>query len=100
MAYRAWVLHSVALGSTADQATQLDAEALKGLDEAVATDPTFADARVFRASMRSGTGDFDGAQADLDAVEPSQIPTFMTSLVDQLRAEVAAGLAGTPTAAP
>ena len=50
MTYRGWVLHNVALGSTSAQAAQLDEQAMQWLDQAVTTDPTYADARVFRAS--------------------------------------------------
>jgi cytochrome c-type biogenesis protein CcmH/NrfG len=100
MTYRAWVLHLVASGSSPDQAAQLEAEARRGLDQAVATDPGFADARVFRASVLSVSGDYAGAQADLDALDPSQIPAFMTTLLDELRAEVAAGLAGSGSSTP
>jgi len=97
MTYRGWVLHNVALGSSSAQATQLDEQARQWLDQAVTTDPTYADARVFRALMRSAAGDYTGAQADLDAVDTTQIPTFMTSTVDDLRSQVRAGLAGAPT---
>ena len=97
MTYRGWVLHNVALASTSAQAAQLDEQAVQWLDQAVTTDPTYADARVFRALMRSATGDFSGAQADLDAIDTTQIPAFMTSTVDNLRAQVKAGLTGATT---
>jgi tetratricopeptide (TPR) repeat protein len=99
LTYRGWVLHNVALASPPDERVQFDERAMEYLDQAVAADDTFADARVFRAILRTDAGDFAAAQADLDAVDPEQIPTFMTSRVDELRAEVAAGLAGTPTTA-
>ena len=40
------------------------------------------------------------AQADLDAVDTSQIPSFMQNMIDSVRADVQAGLSGTPTPAP
>jgi len=95
--YRGWVLHNVALASSSAPAAELDQQAMQGLDQAVATDPTYADARVFRALMRSAAGDFSGAQADLDAIDTTQIPAFMTSTVDNLRAQVKAGLTGATT---
>jgi hypothetical protein len=64
----------------------------------VAADPTYADARVFRAILERNAGDFAAAQADLDALDVSQIPQYMQSMVEQVRTEVQAGLAGaTPT---
>jgi tetratricopeptide (TPR) repeat protein len=95
--YRAWVLHNVAGGSTSEQAAQLDQQAMAGLDDAVATDPTYADARVFRAVLLTNLGEFAAAQADLDAIDTAQIPAFMTTTVDGLRAEVKAGLVGSTT---
>ena len=98
LTYRAWVLHNVAGGSTSAQAVQLDQEAMAGLDDAVATDGTYADARVFRAVLLTNLGQFAAAQADLDAIDTTQIPSFMTSTVDELRTKVRAGLAGSTTA--
>ena len=94
MTYRGWVLHTIATGASADQAAQLDAEAMRWLDQAITTDPTYPDARVFRAILLRNVGDYAGAQADLDAVDDSQIPPFMQNMVTSVRAEVQAGLTG------
>ena len=46
-------------------------------------------------------GDYAGAQADLDAVDDSQIPPFMQNMITSVRADVQAGLTGsTTTTAP
>jgi tetratricopeptide (TPR) repeat protein len=98
MTYRGWVLHTIAVNSSAQAGAQLDDQARQWLDEAVAADPTYADARVFRAILERNAGDFAAAQADLDALDVSQIPQYMQSMVEQVRTEVQAGLAGaTPT---
>lgn len=101
LTYRGWVLHVVATGSTVEQAVVLDEEAMGWLDRAIDVDPDYADARVFRAVLRRDEGDLDGALADLDAVDPGAIPSFMTSMVDGVRADVEAALAaGSTTTAP
>jgi len=98
MTYAAWVRHSIAVNASQSAAVQLDAEALAGLTEALSADPTYADARVFRAILRKNLGDFKAAQADLDAVDMAKIPAFMTNMVDAVRRDVAAG--ATATTAP
>lgn len=101
LTYRGWVLHTIALNSEASAAAQLDDQARVWLDQAISTDPGYPDARVFRAILRRNAGDFAGAQSDLDAVDTSSIPTFMQSMVESVRTEVAAGLSGsTTTTAP
>jgi tetratricopeptide (TPR) repeat protein len=97
MAYRGWVLHNVAIASTSAQAAELDAQAMQWLDRAVAADPTFADARIFRAILLSNLGEYAAAQADLDQVDEAKVPSFMQTDLDNLRADVAAGLSGSTT---
>lgn len=97
MAYRGWVLHNVALASSSAQAAELDGQAMQWLDRAVAADPTFADARIFRAILLSNLGEYAAAQTDLDQVDAAKVPTFMQTDLDNLRAQVATGLAGSPT---
>ena len=92
--YRAWVQHSLALRSEPAQAVELDAQSLAGLSEAIGIDPTYADARVFRAILEKNLGDYEAAQADLDAVDMTRIPPYMTSMVDSVRRDVAAGSGG------
>jgi tetratricopeptide (TPR) repeat protein len=96
MTYRGWLLHTIALQAPADSAAELDAAALEWLDRAIATDAAYADARVFRAIMLARS-DPATALADLDAVPTEAVPPGMRSLVDGLRAEVAAA-AGEPQA--
>jgi len=88
--YRAWVLHTVAVSSEAAVAADLDRQSLAGLDEAIAIDAKYSDARVFRAILNRNAGRWDAATADLDAVDMSAIPPFMRSMVEQVRADVAA----------
>ncbi|MBU3701723.1 MAG: hypothetical protein FGM58_06725 [Acidimicrobiia bacterium] len=92
--YRAWVLHTVAINSEAAVAAELDQQARRGLDEAIAVDPTYSDARVFRAILGRNAGQWAAAQADLDAVDMTTIPPFMTSMVNSVRADVAARRTG------
>ena len=94
MTYRAWVLHTVALNSDKAAASQLDAQAYAGLTEAIGVDPTYADARVFRAILERNAGRFTEASADLAAVDMKAIPPFMVNLVDSVKADVAAGRTG------
>lgn len=91
MTYRGWVLHTIALNSEASIAAQLDAQARRYLDEAIATDPTFSDARVFRAILERNAGEFAAAQADLDAIDMNAIPVYMTQMVNAVKEDVAAG---------
>jgi len=101
MTYRGWVLHTIAINSDAQAAAQLDPEARQWLDRALATDPKYPDARVFRAILERNAGEFAAAQADLDAVDDSQIPPFMQNMITSVRTDVAAGVSGsTTTTAP
>jgi len=103
MTWRGWTLHNIALATpTPAQAAELDAQAMEWLDRAVTADDGFALAHLFRAILLSQLGEFEQAQADLDAMDASQIPVAMASEVENLRAEVAAGLAGStdPTIVP
>ncbi|HEY6532610.1 MAG TPA: hypothetical protein VIY72_09910, partial [Acidimicrobiales bacterium] len=97
LTYRGWLYHNLAVGvGDGPEADELDGYARLDLDQAVASDPDYTDARVFRAIMAAAAGDFAAAQADLDTADPADIPTYMTSTVDQLRARIAAGLAASP----
>jgi tetratricopeptide (TPR) repeat protein len=94
LTWRGWTLHNVALASASTQALELDAQAMQWLDQAVAADADYALARLFRARLLARLGEFEAAQADLDAMDETQIPSMMSTEVGDLRAEVAAGLAG------
>lgn len=88
LTYRGWVLHTVAVNSEAAQAAQLDAQAKSYIDRAIAIDPNYADARVFRAILERNAKQYAAAKADLDAVDMSAIPPFMVNLVNSVRRDV------------
>ena len=91
MTYRGWVLHTIALSSELSVAADLDRQALEYLDEAIAIDPLYSDARVFRAILERNAGEFGAAKADLDAIDMNAIPMYMIQMVNSLREDVAAG---------
>ena len=91
MTYRGWVLHTIALSSELSVAADLDRQALEYLDEAIAIDPLYSDARVFRAILERNAGEFGAAKADLDAIDMNAIPMYMIQMVNSLRDDVAAG---------
>ena len=91
MTYRVWVLHTIALSSELSVAADLDRQALEYLDEAIAIDPLYSDARVFRAILERNAGEFGAAKADLDAIDMNAIPMYMIQMVNSLREDVAAG---------
>lgn len=91
MTYRGWVLHTIALNSEESVRAQLDQQARRYLDEAIATDPAYSDARVFRAILERNAGEFAAAKADLDAIDMRAIPPYMTQMVNSVREDVAAG---------
>lgn len=66
---------------------------LDGLAEAVAVDPDFPDARVFRAILFERSQQFDAAADELAVLDGLDVPEQMTQLIDgaQLRASVAGG---------
>ena len=90
MTYRGWVLHTIALSSELSVAADLDRQALEYLDEAIAIDPLYSDARVFRAILERNAGEFGAAKADLDAIDMNAIPMYMIQMVNSLREDVAA----------
>jgi tetratricopeptide (TPR) repeat protein len=89
LTYRGWLLHALALQASADIAQQLDDDALASLNRAIEVDPSYADARIFRAIIFQRQGRNAEAAADLDAVDPSQVPPGMRDMVDGLRSQVA-----------
>jgi tetratricopeptide (TPR) repeat protein len=93
LTYRGWVLHTLATNSEVSIATQLDAQARIFIDQAISVDPTYADARVFRAILERNAGEFAAAQIDLDAVDMKAIPPYMKNMIDSVRNDVATGLA-------
>ena len=91
LTYRGWVLHTIALSSEPSVAADLDRQAFEYLDEAIAIDPLYSDARVFRAILERNAGEFGAAKADLDAIDMNAIPMYMIQMVNSLREDVAAG---------
>ena len=93
LTYRGWLLRLVAVGATDPSDRELlQSRAREALDRAVELEPTYVDARIFRAILLRDLGEVEAALADLDAVPPDGVPAFMADMVDQLRA----GLEGTP----
>ena len=86
------MLHTIAVNSQSAQAEQLDAQALDYLNRAIAVDPTYSDARVFRAILERNAKQFAAAKADLDAVDMNAIPPYMTNMITSVRTDVEAGL--------
>ena len=67
----AWATDPRATSSTATPATSSM--------PALAADPTFADARVFRAFLHADAGEFAQAQADCSTgSQPGDVPPYMT----------------------
>ena len=86
--YRSWVFHTIAVNSETEIANKLDAESFAGLSEAIAIDPNYPDARVFRAILNRNSGNYAAARSDLRVVDTNDIPPFMRSLVDSVRKDV------------
>jgi tetratricopeptide (TPR) repeat protein len=86
LTYQGWVLHTLAL-NVGDEASaaELELRARARLDEAIASDPTYPDARVFRAIILRTAGELDAARADLAAVPDGSVPAFMEEMVTGLR---------------
>jgi tetratricopeptide (TPR) repeat protein len=92
-AYRGWTLTRV-------QDQRLWSAAQQNLDQAVLLDPSYADARVFRAVLERDQGRLDAARADLAAFDALDPPQMMRDLVDQLglRASLQPGAGGSTPA--
>ncbi len=85
LSYRAWFLVLAAGGSPNaddDQAVELFDSAQIYLDQAIDIDPTYADARAFRAVIHDRRGDAAAACADIEALLASDPPPFF---IDQTR---------------
>jgi len=74
LAYRGWFLRLGGAGQ--------DAQA--SVEEAVAIDPTYPDARVFAAVIAADVGDEAAARAHLDAFDALDAPPIMRDLVVQM----------------
>ncbi len=85
LSYRAWYLVLAAGGSAESdeaQAAELFQSAEVYLDQAIDIDPTYADARAFRAVVHDRRGDATAACADIAALLASDPPPFF---IDQTR---------------
>jgi hypothetical protein len=89
LTYKAWLLFLTSR-QTADPAdTQvLLARANELLDQAVAIDASYGDARAFRANVRNARGFPADALADLDAIAPGALPDDMSGAIQSLRAKL------------
>jgi len=74
LTYRGWFLR---LEGSTD-------EAQASVEEAVALDPAYPDARVFAAVIAADVGDDDAARAHLDAFDALDAPPIMRDLVAQM----------------
>ena len=79
LTYRGWAL----IQST------LTEEGLSYLDRAVAVDPDYPDAHVFRAIAYRNEGRIEEARADLVALDELQLPVAMEGLIAGLREDLA-----------
>jgi len=77
LTYRGWTLARTGVPALLQVASG-------NLDQAVSLDPSYADARVFRAVVRRGLGRIDEARADLAAFDALNPPQLMRTLVDQM----------------
>ncbi len=103
LTYKGWLLYLTSR-STDDPA---DVEVLMSrandlLDQALAIDPEYGDARIFRATVLGGRGLPEQAIADLDAVRPGSVPEAMSGQIASLRAQLQRSMndAGASTTGP
>lgn len=107
LSYKAWLLFQTS-SATEDPADSqvLLARANELLDDAVAIDPDYGDARIFRASVLGARGFPEQGLADLDAVRPGSIPEYMDGLLQAQRSRLerqaasASGATAPTTVAP
>lgn len=86
LTYQGWVLNTIAVNVGDDpSANELRAQALVRLDAAIAANPDYPDARVFRAIILRNTGQIEAARSDLAAVGDDEVPAFMRDMVTSLR---------------
>ncbi len=79
LTYRGWALI---------QSTLVE-EGLTYLDRAIAVDPEYPDAHVFRAIAYRDAGRLDEARAELAALDDLQLPVAMEGLIAGLREDLA-----------
>ncbi len=98
-AYGGWTLRLTAVNIQDDkQRASLQEGALRRLDEAVRQDPTYPDARAFRAVMKlRDFGDEQGAIADLKVLDTIPHDPFIDQLTAGIREELGLPAATPPT---
>ncbi len=92
LAYRGWMLRLVALSASGSQQSQLRAEALASLQEALRTNPTDPTSLVFLSVLLGDLGRPGDALAELAKVPAGQIPGFMSATIGQFKAQMQAQL--------
>lgn len=97
LAYRGWMLRIVATSASGQQRTQLQAEAMASLQQALRTDPTDGTSLVFTAVLLGDVGRPTDALAELAKVPPGQLPSFMSGTIDQFKAQMQAQIASGST---
>ena len=91
LTYQGWVLNTIAVNVGDDPSgAELRTQALVRLDEAIAANPGYPDARVFRAIILRNLGRTEAARADLAAVGDDEVPAFMRDMVTSLRQSLGA----------
>ncbi len=87
LTYRAWFLVLAASSNPdidPDQSQELTASAEVYLDRAVEVDPTYPDARVFRAVVYDRSGDGDAVCAELDELAGLNPPPFFAQQTEAM----------------
>lgn len=96
--YLGWTLYLTAGRAGArlpqDVLAGLYGEARSRLDQAVESDPGYADARAFQVVVAVREERFEDAAAQLEAFDGLDAPADVRQLVDGIRPDVTAGLAG------
>jgi len=88
LTYRGW---SLIISSP-----ELAADGLEYVDRALALNPDYTPARVFRAFALQSQGRPEEALAELDQADRSQIPPAFLGLMDSLRSELERAVDGAP----
>jgi tetratricopeptide (TPR) repeat protein len=97
LAYKGWMLRIVSTSASGAQRSQLQAESLASLQQALRTSPTDGTSLVFMAVLLGDLGKPQAALDELAKVPAGQLPSFMSGTIDQFRAQMQAQLAGRST---
>jgi tetratricopeptide (TPR) repeat protein len=96
LAYRGWMLRIVAQSASGQQQSQLRAEALASLQQALRTSPTDGTSLVFMAVLLGDLGKPQAALDELAKVPAGQLPSFMSSTIGQFRTQMETQLRAAP----